>query len=383
VSSASRPLRILAVADARSIHTLRWARRLADRGHDVHVVSNRVGADPRETEGVTVHDLLALEPLMRVPKLRRLRFGPAIRRLAASVEADVVHGHGITPYAYWGALAEVHPYVVSPWGRDVLQDALKEPGRSRALRTWRSADYLVVNSGAIEAAAVAAGADPSRIAHIIWHTQLSGFGPDQADRDGLRAELGWPQDALIVLSLRNFQERTNIDVLVRAFACVAASHPRARLLLAARGGETRAQVEQAVADSGLGDRIRLHRVDPDGLPRLAASGDIVVSIAKTDSSPSSLLEAMASGNPLVGGWCPSIDEWIGPGEGAEMVQPRDEQALAAALDRLLADGALRERYAERNLRIVRERVAESAPAMETLYRRLIAEHAERAAGPVS
>src|SRR4029079_13121108 len=264
VSSAPRPLRILAVADARSIHTLRWARRLADRGHDVHVVSNRIGADPRETEGITVHDLLALEPLMRVPRLRRLRFGPAIRRLAAAVGAEVVHGHGITPYAYWGALAEVHPYVVSPWGRDVLLDALKEPGRSRALRTWRSADYLVVNSGAIEAAAVAAGADPSRIAHIIWHTQLSGFGPEQAHRDGLRAELGWPQDALIVLSLRNFQERTNIDVLVRAFACVAASHPRARLLLAAGGGETRAQVEQAVADSGLGDRIRLHRVDPAG-----------------------------------------------------------------------------------------------------------------------
>jgi glycosyltransferase involved in cell wall biosynthesis len=374
-AAADRPLRILGVADARSIHTLRWARRLADRGHDVHVVSNRVGADPRETEGITVHDLLRLDPLMRVPRLRRLRFGPAIRRLAGRVEADVVHGHGITPYAYWAALAEVHPFVVSPWGRDVLVDALKEPGRSRALRTWRSADYLVVNSGAIEQAAVAAGADPSRIAHIIWHTQLAGFGPEQADPAGLRAELGWPEDALIVLSLRNFQARTNIDVLVEAFARVAADHPRGRLLLAARGGEARPQVEAAIARAGLGEAIRVHRVDPDGLPRLAASGDIVVSIADTDSSPSSLLEAMASGNPLVGGWCASIDEWIGPGEGAEMVQPRDQDGLAAALDRLLSDVALRERYAQRNLRVVRERVAESAPALEALYRRLIAEHA--------
>jgi glycosyltransferase involved in cell wall biosynthesis len=381
--SVDRPLRILAVADARSIHTLRWAGRLADRGHDVHVVSNRVGADPRETEGITVHDLLRLDPLMRVPRLRRLRFGPAIRRLAERVAADVVHGHGITPYAYWAALAEVHPFVVSPWGRDVLVDALKEPGHSRALRTWRSADYLVVNSGAIEQAAVAAGADPSRIAHIIWHTQLAGFGPEQADPAGLRAELGWPADALIVLSLRNFQARTNIDVLVAAFAQVAARHPRARLLLAARGGEARPQVEAAMAQAGLGEAIRIHRVDPDGLPRLAASGDIVVSIADTDSSPSSLLEAMASGNPLVGGWCASIDEWIGPGEGAEMVQPRDRDALAAALDRLLSDAALRERYAQRNLRVVRERVAESAPALEALYRRLIAEHAGSSRGRAS
>jgi glycosyltransferase involved in cell wall biosynthesis len=85
----------------------------------------------------------------------------------------------------------------------------------------------------------------------------------------------------------------------------------------------------------------------------------------------------------VGGWCASIDEWIGPGEGAEMVQPKDEQALAAALDRLLGNAALRARYAQRNLAVIRERVAESAPAMEALYRRLIAEHAGSSRGEAS
>src|SRR4029078_8475854 len=93
VSSSPRPLRILAVADARSIHTLRWARRLPDRGQDVHVVSNRVGEDLRETECITVHDLLALEPLMRVPRLRRLRFGPAIRPLGATGGGAGAHAH--------------------------------------------------------------------------------------------------------------------------------------------------------------------------------------------------------------------------------------------------------------------------------------------------
>jgi glycosyltransferase involved in cell wall biosynthesis len=87
---------------------------------------------------------------------------------------------------------------------------------------------------------------------------------------------------------------------------------------------------------------------------------------------------MASGNPLIGGWCASIDEWIGPGEGAEMVQPHDEEALAQALDRLLSDPDLRARYAQRNVEVVRARVAESAPAMEELYRRLIGEHAGKA-----
>jgi glycosyltransferase involved in cell wall biosynthesis len=65
-----------------------------------------------------------------------------------------------------------------------------------------------------------------------------------------------------------------------------------------------------------------------------------------------------------------------------MVQPRDEDALVAALDRLLSDPDLRARYAERNVEIVRSRVSESAPAMEELYRSLVDAY-ERSPGRAS
>ena len=81
---------------------------------------------------------------------------------------------------------------------------------------------------------------------------------------------------------------------------------------------------------------------------------------------------MASGQPLVGGWCPSIDEWIGPGEGAEMVECRDEDALVAALLKLVRDPELRRAYGERNAAVTRARVQESGPALEALYRDLVA-----------
>ena len=369
---ADRPLRVLAVADAQSIHTLRWARRLADRGHALHIVSDRVAVRPADAAGLHLHDVRTLDAITLVKGVRRLRFGAAIRNLCRRERIDIVHGHGTAPYAYWGALAGVHPYVVSPWGRDVLVDAKQEPGRTRARKAFDAADWVVVNSGAIEDAAIEAGADPARITHILWHTQLAGFGPERGDPAGLRRELGFPDDALVVMSLRNFQHRTNIDVLVRAFARLVQEEPRARLVLAARAGETKAEIEALVAELGLGEVVRFHRVEPEDLPVLAASGDVVVSIADTDSSPSSLLEAMASGRPLVGGWCPSIDEWIEQGEGAEMVPPKDEDAVLSALRTLLADEALRRSYGERNSRVVRERVAESAPALESLYRDLMA-----------
>ncbi|HUZ83646.1 MAG TPA: glycosyltransferase [Gaiellales bacterium] len=210
------------------------------------------------------------------------------------------------------------------------------------------------------------------MSYIIWHTQIAGFGPDRADHRGLTAQLGWPDDAVVVLSLRNFQERTNLDVLVRAFARLRAETGNARLLLAARAGATREQIERLVDELGLRDDVRFHRVEPEDLPALAASADMVVTIAATDSSPSSLLEAMASGRPLVAGFCPSIDEWVEQGQGAEMVECRDEQAVYRAMARLAADDALRRAYGERNARVAHERVGEAGPALVALYRALIA-----------
>lgn len=372
-------LRILAVGDGGSIHTIRWLKRLDERGHELHLVTNRRPPAADDVGRTVVYDVRELEFLTRVKGLRRLRFGSAIRSLARRLDVDVVHAHGMLPYAWWAAQADVHPLVVSPWGRDVLVDAKVEPGRSRARRGFAAADYVVVNSQAILDASLEVGADPDRVLHALWHTRLEGFSPDRADRQALRAQFGWPDDALVILSLRNFQARTNLDVLVRAYDRVRRDVPQARLLLAARGGETKAVIEQLVAERGLGELVRFHRVEAKDLPPLAASADLAVSIADTDSTPSSLLEAMASGQAMIGGWCASIDEWIGPGEGAEMIDPKDEDALVAALLKLLRDPALRTRYGTRNAELTQQRVAESGPALEALYRDLAAGRLDRLA----
>ena len=48
-------LRILGVGDAKSRHFARWATRLAERGHEVHVASGRVNPREGELDGLTVH----------------------------------------------------------------------------------------------------------------------------------------------------------------------------------------------------------------------------------------------------------------------------------------------------------------------------------------
>jgi len=364
---ASGRLRILGLGDAKSLNFLRWAQRLARRGHDVHTLSNRVPPSPALTEGLTVHRLEDLEPLLRVPVVRRGRIVPAIARLAREIETDVIHTHYLQPYGYWGVRSGFHPLVVSPWARDVMTEIDHEQGRRLATVALEGADLIVTNSLAIEQAALAVAGDPAKVRRVVWHAEIDGFTPEAGDRAGLLERLGWPDDAVVVLSLRNFRPYSNLDVLVHAFARVVREEPRARLVLAARGGWTRAEIEALVHELGLDEVVAFHRVEHDELPILIASADLAVTIQSTDSAPPSLLECMASGLPVVAGYAPSIDEWVQQGEGAEMVECRDEDGVTAAILRLVRDPELRRRYAERNARVVHELFGDPTAELEQVY----------------
>ena len=365
-------LRILGVGNLRSLNLLRWAGHLSRRGHDVRVVTAKAGRVGEVPPGVQGLRLRELEPLMRVPFLRRFRVVPALARLARELAPDVVHAHYLLPFGWLAARAGPRPLVVTPWGTDALVHAREdERGRRLAREAVTAADALVVNSAALEEASVELGADPARIRRIYWHVDLAGFAPERADAD-LRARLGWPDDSFLVVSLRNFRPDTNLDVLVQAFARLRREEPRARLVLAARSGPLRDEIQRLVRELGLEAAVTFHHATPDELPTLVAAADVCVSLARSDSAPPSLLEAMASGRALVYADAASIGEWVAQGDGAEIVPQRDAEATAAALARLLADGGLRARYGERNRRVVSERVAPAGPALEALYRELAA-----------
>ena len=376
---SDKPLRVLGIGNARSVIFLRWAWRLRELGHQVYVVSDRFSERPGELAGLTTFDIRTLGRLNQVRGVRRLRFGATIGKLAQQLEIDVIHGHYLLPYGFWAALGGWRPLVISPWGTDILVDAQKGGRDLRRARTALScADAVVVNSDANANAALELGVEPRSIEKIIWYADLGRFGPERRDDTTLRARFGWPGDALVALSLRNFRPDTNIDVVVRAFGRVAAVEPRARLLLAAGGGPLQGQIESLVDERGLRSRVAFCSAREEELPALVASADVLVAMTRSDSTPSSLLEAMASGLPAVCARAASIDEWLAPGEGGELVPQRDEAALADSLLKLLRDPELRRRYGHRNRRQVLARVPEAGPPLDALYRRLLAERGQRA-----
>jgi GalNAc-alpha-(1->4)-GalNAc-alpha-(1->3)-diNAcBac-PP-undecaprenol alpha-1,4-N-acetyl-D-galactosaminyltransferase len=148
------------------------------------------------------------------------------------------------------------------------------------------------------------------------------------------------------------------DLLLRAFAAVAASHPSWGLRIVGDGKARAALTDQARA-LGLADRVELTgRVD-NVFPLLAAA-DLFVLSSRFEGFPNVLGEAMAAGLPVIAFDCPSgPSAMIRHGIDGLLIPVEDVSGLAAAIDRLIANPAERAARAARAPAVV-ERYSEAA-----------------------
>ncbi len=88
-------MRLAFLSIGRHIHTERWIRWFADRGHDCHLLT----VQPGPVEGVTVHDITSEG---RAKPLRYWRSLGKVRRILAELQPDLLNTHFLTGYGYWG-----------------------------------------------------------------------------------------------------------------------------------------------------------------------------------------------------------------------------------------------------------------------------------------
>ncbi len=155
-------------------------------------------------------------------------------------------------------------------------------------------------------------------------------------------------DAPFVLTVGTLQKRKNHLGLVRAFARIAAVHPETRLVVSGGVGWLYEEVSAEVVKLGLQARVRFAGyVDDADLPALYRAARVFAFPSLYEGFGIPPLEAMASGVPVVSSNTSSLPEVVG--DAALTVEPRDIDALAAALGRALVDEAWRATAIDRGI----------------------------------
>ena len=272
---------------------------------------------------------------LRVPGPRRLRYvlaAPALRRVLRRVDADVLltlygGGQGL---ASW--LSGFRPYVVWLMGSDVL---LAGPIQ-RLINgfVFRGAARVFANGGNLaQRAEDQAPGVPVR--SLLVGIDSGTFTP------------GPKGEPPTLVCTRSFEDVYENGVIVRALALLPPATPRFKMVFVSSGDLLDECVK--LADELLTPDRRSDVTFAGGMsfPELVgtvASGDVYLSMSRSDGTSTGLMEGLACGLIPVVSDIPANREWVDPGGGGGFLVPvGDARGLAAALQTVLADLA---RYRE-------------------------------------
>ena len=317
------------------------ARHMLGRGVDVVLVADQV--DPAllrlGANWVKVHPRRQELNLLKVWDFARLASVAvdSVRR-----EVDIVHGNGFVldrPHEI-----NTSNFVHGAWWRS----AARSPRRPHTLlqayhalhtvlntrwerRAYRKAELVVAVSDLVRHELASIGVPQDRIRVVLNGVNLEEFRPGEGDRRAL----GLPEGVPLALFVGEIQSRRkNLDTLLRALVRVPALH------LAVTGAVRRSPYPRLASLLGVDRRVHFmgHR---DDVPEMMRAADVFVLPSRYEPLGLVLLEALASGLPVVTAATVGAAELVNEDCGIVLSDPNDAGALGAALTSIVNDGEAR------------------------------------------
>ena len=273
----------------------------------------------------------------------------ALRRLLDRRRFDLLHAHWVVPNALVARpFGRRTPLAVGLHGSDVF---LAERFGVRALTAAALGRTRLLTGCSPELVdrVCAVGFPKERSRVIPYGVNTETFRPGE-DRSGWRVKLGIPDDAVMILSVGRMVTKKGYHVLVEVLSELLQRHPRTHVVLGGTGDRLDELQRRTAA---IQDRVHYPGLLlRDTLPDLYRAADLFVLPAvhdpqgNVDGLPNVILEAMATGLPVVASAISGIPLAVEEGANGLLVPEQETEPLLAALDRLLADGEGRRRMGE-------------------------------------
>jgi glycosyltransferase involved in cell wall biosynthesis len=314
--------------------------------------------------GVPIHSLSPHKWLpWYVPRL--------IGRLA-SAQYEVVHCHLLGANLIAKPLAALFRSCVRI-NHDHCNDkaTLSAPARSADRWMNRLSSHIIAVSESTRVGLIAAGVAPEQVTTVYNGLDLAAYCPRPEERAGARGKFGIPADAFVIGGIGRLTFQKNFALFVKVATEVCAKVPNAHFVIAGTGPDE-AALHAQIAESGLGDRIRLLGFVPDPAGLYPAL-DVLLLTSRFEGLPMTILEAMACGVAIVASDLDGMREILENGKHASLVKANDAAAFAASVQELAAQPELVRSRVAAALRLVRERFSAEAMtrSVEAIYDRCL------------
>jgi glycosyltransferase involved in cell wall biosynthesis len=286
---------------------------------------------------------LMLRPLLSRRETRTLPYLPALTAYLREYQPDTLFT-AAPALNVWGYLAKRRAGVAT---RLVVSERTHfSAGKPRKIERKQVLAPLMgrAYAGADRVAAVSHGVARDLVANVgvardhitVLHNPT--IGPDFAERMAAPVDHPWfqPGEPPVLLAVGRLAGQKDLPTLLAAFARAQRQRPMRLVLLgeknpAARVNKSKASVAEMIEAHGIGKDIELLGYDPNPI-RYMARADLFILSSRFEGFPNVLLEAVASGCPVVSTDCPSGPyELLDGGRFGRLVPVGDPDAMAEAI----------------------------------------------------
>lgn len=373
-------MRICYLANARSIHTQRWVKYFASKGHDVYLISFLSFGD-NHVENVKLNVIKTFHSQVRIiTRIDSLLAIIKTKSLIKKIKPDIVHAHYVSKYGFLGALSGFHPLVLTAWGSDVLVAPKNSIiGRLMVRFALRKADVITTTAEFMgDYLRNEFKLPKNNIIRIPWGVDLNIFHRGyEEDVTKLKKGLGISGNPPIILSNRGMVPQYEIESIIDAVPYVVHKCPNAIFVFLRGGGTERFEDEMKLRAEELGvmSNIRFipKLITPEEMAVYLNMADAFISIPRYGQFGASILEGMVCGaTPIVSNIAVHKTLLIN-GENAFLVNPENPKEIAEKVIYSIEHPESKGKFYRINKRIVEEKEDwdKNAKEMEKLYERLI------------
>ena len=328
---------------ARGIYNLHRFKALS-KFCDVRVVAPIAAWDRLRSalDGVTRYDGLAVEypAYWFLPKLVPQWHAAALYR---SLRSHIYALHRASPYdvvlaafAYPDVVAASRlaedlrlPLVALVMGSDMNDLAQRPRLRSHVREAFNRAARVIALSSALKDKVVELGISPDRV--VVHHNGVDGVRFAIRDKTAARRQIGLPEQARVVSFVGNVVVEKGPDIFVEAVGRLDRSWLSGVVAVIVGSGPLTDSLRSRVEALGLGAVVRFAgRRHPDEIPVWMAASDVLCLTSRREGCPNVVLEALASGRPVVAARVGAVPDLMTDRNGI-IVPPEDPDALAAAI----------------------------------------------------
>ena len=363
-------MKLCFLAGADSIHSVKWVRYFADKGHEVHWIS----LTPFTAGDIGTVRLYLIKglPLGKLHPLNLLFYAIYVKRLITRINPGILHAHYAGVNGVVGALSGFRPFVLTAWGSDVLFVAKSKIKGHLSKFALNKADLITCDADHMQDAMTTLGVDANKIRLIYFGVDTHKFRPCERI-EKLRDKLDISNSPTII-SLRNLEPVYDVETLIKSMPEVLRKVPEAKFIIAGRGPQEE-ELKRLAKSLGVSESVRFVGWIPnDELPQYLAAADVYVSTSLSDAGlAASTAEAMACGLPVVITDSGENRKWVKDGESGFIVPVADARILAERIVHLLENGNVRAEFGEISRKVIEERnnYYKEMGKMEHIYEALI------------